>query len=1060
MIENQGDMAPRENEPGLSLEAIRTRLAGKTGKVYWRSLEELADAPEFTDLLHREFPRQASEWNEGVSRRDFLHVMAASLALAGLSGCAPRNPAEKILPYVKAPEGFIPGKPLYYATSIMDGGAATGVLVESHMGRPIKIEGNDRHPASLGATSAPLQASILTMYDPDRAQVVTNLEEVRPWTSFVTAMTASLAAQKITGGSGLRILTETINSPTAAAQLEKILADYPAARWHQFEPLNRDNVVEGARLAFGEPVDTHFNLLEARVIVSLDADFLFSGPGHLRYVRDFVRGRRVRTPGSGHGADSHGSATGVAPGSDPHQGQVEKSPTEYGAGPAVAEHGESPTGAGRAAEPPKMSMNRLYVAESGFTNTGSRADHRLAVRPEVIESIAREIARALGIGAAPGGAPLDAKAERWVAGLVSDLRKNPGASAVMVGEQQPPAVHALAHAINAALGNVGGPVLVTAPIAARAENQLASIKMLADDMEAGRVQLLLILGGNPVYNAPPELDFARRLGKVGVRVHHGLYEDETSELCHWHIPDTHPLEAWSDGRAYDGTVSIVQPLIAPLYEGKSIHEVLAVLTGETAKSGYDLVRDHWKSVMPGASFESTWSTAVHDGLLAGSAAAPFAGAIRDAAGFGSASGSASGGPVLAFRPDPSILDGRHANNGWLQELSKPLTRLTWENVALISPAMAQQLGLSNGQVLEIGTGGARVMAPTWVLPGQPAEVVTVHLGFGRTRAGRVGNGVGFDANRLRNADTYHWVNGVTVAKTGKKVKLACTQDHQSMEGRHLVRSTALAEHQKNPHWAHEFGIHDPPRDFTMYPNYEYKDNAWGLAIDLTSCVGCNACVVACQAENNIPVVGKTQVWRGREMAWLRIDRYFEGDLDEPALHYQPVMCQQCENAPCEAVCPVAATIHNHEGLNDMAYNRCVGTRYCSNNCPYKVRRFNFLHYSDPKTPQMKLLNNPDVTVRSRGVMEKCTYCVQRINAARIEAHKVNRPIRDGEIVTACQQACPAEAITFGDINDPNSRVAKLKADTLNYGILTDLNTRPRTSYLARLENPNPDMDHA
>jgi MoCo/4Fe-4S cofactor protein with predicted Tat translocation signal len=1035
VIEEKGDMAPRENPPALSLEDIRARLAGKTGKVYWRSLEELAETPEFTDLLHREFPRQASEWTDGVSRRDFLNVMAASLALAGLSGCGPRNPAEKILPYVKAPEGFVPGKPLFYASSLMDGGAATGVLVESHMGRPIKIEGNPQHPASLGATSAQMQASILTMYDPDRAQVVTNLEEVRPWTSFVTAMTAALAGQKVTGGSGMRILSTTINSPTAAAQLEKILAAYPAATWHQYEPLNRDNAVEGARLAYGEPVDVHFNLLEARVIVSLDADFLFSGPGHLRYVRDFARGRRVRTPGGGHAAAAgHGTA-----------------PADAHAAPAA-------TGAA-GHDAPAGSMSRLYVAESGFTNTGSRADHRLAVRPELIESIAREIARGVGVGASPGGAPLDAKAQRWVAGLVADLRKNPGHSAVLVGEQQPPAVHALAHAINAALGNVGGPVLLTVPVAARAENQLASIRRLADDMEAGRVQLLLILGGNPVYDAPPELDFARRLAKVGLRVHHGLYEDETSELCHWHVPDTHPLEAWSDGRAYDGTVGIVQPLIAPLYEGKSIHEVLAVLTGETAKSGYDLVRDHWKTVIDPAHFESAWSQAVHDGVIPGTAAAPFTGSARDAAGFGGGAAPA-GGTVIAFRPDPSIQDGRFANNGWLQELSKPLTRLAWENVALIAPAMAQQLGVSNGQVLELGTGGARVSAPAWILPGQPADVVTVHLGFGRTRAGRVGTGVGFDANKLRSADTFHWASGATVTKTGRKVKLACTQDHQSMEGRHLVRSASLDEHRKNPHWVHEFGIHDPPRDFTLYPNFQYPDSAWGLTIDLTSCVGCNACVIACQAENNIPVVGKSQVWRGREMAWLRIDRYFEGDLDDPSLHYQPVMCMQCENAPCEAVCPVAATIHNHEGLNDMAYNRCVGTRYCSNNCPYKVRRFNFMQYTDLKTPQMKLLNNPDVTVRTRGVMEKCTYCVQRINAARIEARKVNRPIRDGEIVTACQQACPAEAITFGDINDPKSRVAQLKDDVLNYGILTDLNTRPRTTYLARLENPNPDMDNA
>ncbi|MDZ4803644.1 MAG: TAT-variant-translocated molybdopterin oxidoreductase, partial [Candidatus Eisenbacteria bacterium] len=1009
---------------GLSLDTVRERLAGKTGRVYWRSLEELAEAPEFTDLLHREFPRQASEWTDAVSRREFLHVMAASLALAGLAGCGPRNPAEKILPYVKAPEGFIPGKPLYYASTLLDGGAATGVLVESHMGRPTKIEGNVRHPASLGATSAVMQASILTMYDPDRSQVVTSLEEVRPWNSFVQAMTQALAAQKAVGGSGLRILTETVNSPTTAAQLQKILADYPGARWHQYEPVNRDNVVDGARMAFGEAVDTHFNLLEARVIVSLDRDFLFEGPGHLRYVRDFARGRRVVTPGkAAHGADN---------------------------GHEPAAHHDAPSG----------TMSRLYVAESAFTNTGARADHRLAVRPDMIEPIVREIARQVGVTGALAGGSLDANTQRFVAGLTADLRSNAGAGAVLVGDHQPAAVHALVHAINAALGNVGGPVVHTAPIAARPENQLESIRTLVADMDAGRVQLLLILGGNPIYTAPAEMEFADRLGKVGFRVHLGLYEDETSELCHWHVPETHPLEAWSDARAYDGTMSIVQPLIAPLYEGKSVHEFLAVLTGETARSGYELVREAWKAATGGANFEAIWSETVHDGFLTGSAAIHSQALIRDAGTFapaGVSTATVSTGPVLAFRPDPSIGDGRHANNGWLQELSKPLTRLTWENVALISPVMAQSLGLMNGHVVELGAGGATTKAPVWILPGQPAEVITVHLGFGRTRAGRVGTGVGFDANKLRSASSFHWTGGVTIKKTGKKVKLACTQDHQSMEGRHLVRSASLSEHQKNPHWAHEVGTHEPPRDLTLYKDYPYNGNAWGLAIDLTSCVGCNACVIACQAENNIPVVGKSQVWRGREMAWLRIDRYFEGDLDDPALHYQPVMCMQCENAPCETVCPVAATVHNSEGLNDMAYNRCVGTRYCSNNCPYKVRRFNFMQYTDLKTPSMKLLNNPDVTVRTRGVMEKCTYCVQRINTVRIESRKANRPIRDGEIVTACQQACPAEAIVFGDINDPNSRVAKLKADTRNYGLLTDLNTRPRTTYLARLENPNPDM---
>jgi Fe-S-cluster-containing dehydrogenase component len=662
----------------------------------------------------------------------------------------------------------------------------------------------------------------------------------------------------------------------------------------------------------------------------------------------------------------------------------------------------------------------------------------------------------VNVAGAPSGPSLTPKEAAWVRALAADLTRNPGASVVMAGPTQPAVVHALAHAINGAVGAFGATVLVTDPVVARPEVQADSLRELVTDMSQGKVQVLLIVGANPVYDAPADLPFARALETVGFRAHWGLYDDETANLCHWHVPATHELEAWGDARSFDGTVSLIQPLIAPLYEGKTATEFLSVLLGESGKTAFDHVREYWQAARGGADFEAWWNTALHDGVIAGSEAPVRTVGAVSAAGW--TLPTPGSGTYLALRPDPSVGDGRWANNGWLQELSKPITHLTWENVALLSPRLAESLRVSNGDVVEVKAGATAVTIPAWILPGQPESVVTLHLGYGRTRAGRVGTGIGVSGYPLRSTAAPGHVSGVALRKTGKKVKLACTQNHHSMEGRHLVRSNTLAEHNKNSHWPHELGHHEPAADMTMYEGFKYPGNAWGLAVDLTSCTGCNACVVACQAENSIPVVGKEQVWRGREMAWLRIDRYFEGPIDEPELHYQPIMCQQCENAPCEAVCPVSATVHNHEGLNDMAYNRCVGTRYCSNNCPYKVRRFNFLKYSDETTPQYKLMRNPEVTIRTRGVMEKCTYCVQRINTARIEARTQGRPLKDGDIVTACQQACPAEAIVFGDINDPTSLVAQMKSDPLNYGILTDLNTRPRTTYLAELRNPNPDLE--
>jgi molybdopterin-containing oxidoreductase family iron-sulfur binding subunit len=611
--------------------------------------------------------------------------------------------------------------------------------------------------------------------------------------------------------------------------------------------------------------------------------------------------------------------------------------------------------------------------------------------------------------------------------------------------------------MNAALGNVGTTVVYTDPVQPVAVDQLQSLRELVDDINDGQVDLLVILGGNPVYTAPADLKFGEALKKVATRVHLGLYDDETSVLCHWHIPETHYLEQWSDARAFDGTASIVQPLIVPLYRGRSAHEVVTIFTARPERTPYDALREYWTAQpqAEGQNFDKFWRQSVHNGLIAGTAlpakAVQATGAIPP-----STAPPAGGGLEIHFAPDPAVYDGRFANNGWLQELPKPLTKLTWDNVAMIAPSTAAQLGLKNEDVVEIQYRNRTVNAPVWVQPGHAAEAVTVHLGYGRTRAGRVAEGAGFNAYTLRTSDAPWAGHGARLRKTGDIYRLAGTQGHHSMEGRAIVRTGTLEDYKAAPDFAQHLE-HSPQKSLTLYPDWKYEGYKWGMAVDQTVCTGCSACVVACVAENNIPIIGKDQVMRGREMHWLRIDRYFEGQAENPAIYHQPMLCQHCENAPCEVVCPVAATTHSPEGLNEMTYNRCVGTRYCSNNCPYKVRRFNFLLYSDWETPSVKLVKNPDVTVRSRGVMEKCTYCVQRINRARQDSKVEDRAIRDGEIVTACQAACPTDAIVFGDLNDPASRVAVLQAEAHSYGVLAELNTRPRTTYLAALRNPSPDL---
>jgi molybdopterin-containing oxidoreductase family iron-sulfur binding subunit len=1015
----------------LDLAAIRARLQSTRGRTYWRSLEELAETPEFQNILHNEFPKQAAEFTNPVSRRNFLKLMGASLALAGVNACT-RQPEEKIFPYVRAPEEIVPGKPLFFATAFLHRGFANGVWVESHDGRPTKVEGNPQHPASLGATDVFAQASVLDLYDPDRSQVVMRAGRISTWEAFLSELAPRLEALRGKQGAGLRFLTETITSPTLAAQIKAMLTAFPQAKWHQYEPTARDNVREGARLAFGADVETQYRFASADVILSLDAEFLVNMPGSLRYAREFADRRRIES------------------------------------GP--------------------RKMNRLYAVESSPTLTGGMADHRLAMRASEISDFGYAIAEKLGVSVEAGArsekralrSSFFASHEKWIEALVRDLQQHRGTSLVIAGDHQPAEVHALAHAMNHALGNVGATVIYTDPVEAHPVNQIESLRELVNDMQAGVVEMLIILGGNPVFNAPADFNFTESLSKAGFRAHLSMYDDETSEQCHWHIPELHALETWSDARAYDGTVSIIQPLIAPLYGGKSVHELLAVFTGQAGRSSHDIVRDYWKTQRPSVDFEKFWQISLHDGLIAGTAlpskpvslqfeerraTPPRIESLRKRSGEGEerstldASRSSSSQDVeIIFKPDPTIWDGRYASNAWLQELPKTLSRLTWDNAAFISPALAERLSLKNEEVVELKADGRVVQAPVWILPGHADNSITLHFGYGRTRTGRVGSGNGFNAYAVRTSNAMWSAQGVEIRKTGGRYALANTQHHHSMENRNLVRTGTVEEYREHPHFVHEVG-HDPKPDITLYPNeHKYEGYSWGMAVDLNSCIGCDACTIACQSENNIPIVGKEQVIVGREMHWIRIDRYYEGDdLDNPDTYHQPVMCMHCDNAPCEVVCPVAATVHGNEGLNEMVYNRCVGTRYCSNNCPYKVRRFNFLQYADKETPSLKLMRNPDVTVRTRGIMEKCTYCVQRINAARIEAKIEDREITDGEVVTACQQVCPTRAIVFGDLNDPNSRVSKLKVSNLNYGLLADLNTKPRTTYLAKLRNPNPEI---
>ena len=1036
-----GDRRPddrRDGRPGLDLGSLRERLRQAQGSRYWRSLEELADDESFQELLAQEFPRHYFS-PAGLDRRRFLQLSAASLALAGMAGCT-KQPPEKIVPYVEQPEEIVPGKPLWFATSMTLGGCSMPLLAESHMGRPTKVEGNPDHPASRGATDLFAQASVLELYDPDRAQAITQFGQLRSWADFIGAVETSRPQLALDEGEGLRILTGAVGSPTLLAQLEGITRSLPRARWHRWEAAGGYQAA-GARMAFGEPVETVFQLTDADVILALDSDFLTRGPGAVRYARDFASRRRVE-------ADPAHAGPDTAPDAAPQ-------------------------------------MCRLYAVESTFTNTGATADHRLALAPHEVAGFAALVAAELGVAGAPANVSAGLtrpEARLWAKAVAKDLQAHAGRCLVIAGPETPTAVHALAHAINGALGNLGTTVRTLEPVTPEPAalvpespetpsdstpsdstpsdgSPASSLAALVEDLRAGRVSTLVILGGNPVFDAPADLDFPGAVEKVGLRIYVGPYENETAARCQWMIPEPHFLESWGDGRAYDGSVCLSQPLIDPLYDSHSFHQVLAALDGRSDATTYELVREYWSSL---GVDEKAFRRAVHDGFLPGHGLAE-----RSVSAGGAAeameriaelwAAQPEDGVTLVLRPDPTVHDGRFLNNAWLQECPKPLTRLTWDNALLVAPRLAESRGWSSEDVVTVtlpGSGERTLEVPIWVLPGHPESTATLHLGYGRKRTGKIGAGTGVDVYPARSVDHLWAVPGVELTDAGRKVALASTQDHFAMEGRHPVRAATLERYRQDPAFAQHMG-HAPGEDHTFFPPYEYDGHAWGMELDLNACTGCNACVIACQAENNIPVVGKNNVLNGREMHWIRIDRYFEGSLDAPEVHQQPVMCQHCELAPCEVVCPVAATVHSSEGLNDMVYNRCVGTRYCSNNCPYKVRRFNFLEYQDHETPVLRMLRNPDVTVRERGVMEKCSYCVQRINGARQQAKVERRELVDGDILTACQQACPSGAIVFGDVNDPGSEVSRWKARPTHYGLLAELNTRPRTGYLAKVKNPNP-----
>ena len=1225
-----------EDKP-LDLDKVRAELAQTNGKTYWRSLDELSQKPGFNEMLRREFPGQAPKDWAPLPRRDFLKLMGASLALAGLSGCA-FQPNEKIVPYVNQPESYVPGIASYYATAMPFGGYALGLLAKSTSGRPVKVEGNPDHPTSggesrvdpatgkpgfkkRGATDVWAQASLLSMYDPERSQTIRKSGASSNWDTFVGEITRQIQASRRNKGADFALITETITSPTQLSLIKDIQDILPDMRWISYESINRDNVREGTRLAFGRELHPVYHFDRADVIVSLDCDFLLEEPGRVAHAREFIEGRRV--------TDKTARAT----------------------------------------------MNRLYCIESTSSITGASADHRFPVKAAQVDGIARALAQAVGVQGGAGAQQVTEEQNKWIQEIAKDLNSS-GKVIVVAGAHQPPAVHALAMGITERLNVTrrsvaptpeSEPITYHAPIEGAPVPHEAGLQAVVAEMNAGKIQTALVIGANPAYSAPRDLNFEAAMKKVPFRAHVGMYDDETGQLCTWHIPESHYLEQWSDARSIDGTASIVQPIIMPLYEScKSPLEVLAMLAGNVNASGYDIVRGYWartkglvndgtlaaaskqgelgkNSTLAQAGASGYTSAQVNNGAATGLSNTPMAGALggvaannpvvnqavvnggapanngtvnggamngvtprqpatngaarNSAAAMGGATAATATGDAFAFdrfwqnavhsgviagtaapavsvsagalnlpaqtvvgqgievnfRPCPTIWDGRFANNGWLQECPNPVTKITWDNAILVSPNTAQKNGWNNNDEIALELNGGKVTGGVWMLPGQPDDVVTLNLGYGRRAVGKIGTGTGFDANQLRTTENLWMAYGLKAVKTGGVYKIAVTAHHNLIStegdattlkdavlggdnektkvvddwitpetrgkdldgthGRDLIRVGTFDEmkagklpvsgedkvgvpisYPTNPKLEaklegaegeeHERQVADreladspsfypraadvealtPLRSVSAEKDLEAESaklgrtnvtNQWGMSVDLQSCIGCNACVVGCQSENNSAIVGKDQVLMGRSMHWIRIDAYMSGSYENPEVYFEPMMCQHCEKAPCAPVCPFNAVMESPGGINEQIYNRCVGTKYCENNCPYKVRRFNFLQYSDQISPTIQLMANPSVTVRSRGVMEKCTYCIQRVKAAEWQSKKEQRFIEDGEIIVACQQACPTNAIVFGDINDPNSEVSKLKRGDLTFGLLTHLNTGPRTSYTAKIKNPNP-----
>ena len=1028
-----------------------------TGRKYWRSLGQLGDTPEFRGWLTREFPQGAAEMQGGeVSRRNFLQLMGASMALAGLSFAGCRRPEKHLVPFTRGVEWSIPGKPIFYTTARPSRRGYAPLVAVTHDGRPTKIEGNPQHPVSKGATDMHSQSSVLDLYDTDRARFFVKKGEKSDAAAFEKALDGLIGAAG--DGAGLAFLLEKNNSPTRERLRGEIAKKFPKASWTVYEPLGTELADEAAAAAFGGGVAAVPVIDKADVIMSLDCDFL-GVEGDANTIREFSARRKVTGPGS--------------------------------------------------------KMNRLYVAENRYTVTGGIADHRMRVPASQIGAFALALAAEIATAtkdaalvqtATAFGTPAVQFNAEWVKVSAEDLLKNKGASLVLVGARQPAAVQVLVAAINAALGNIGktivGRKLTEKPAQAIAE--------LSKDIDDKKVKTLVIVGGNPVYNAPEDLKWADRQKSVGTVVRLGYYEDETAAHAHWNAPLTHYLESWGDGLAADGSYVSVQPMILPLFGGWSELDLLAKFAGLLKPTGPELIQETFKALAKPTEFVGAWAKFLHDGFLADSAAKPEVLKFDGAAAAKTVTGKslpalAEGAYEVVFTGCAKVDDGRFTNNGWLQEIPDPITKIAWDNAALISPATAKKLGVEDNGLIAITVGNNTLTVAAILAPGHAENSISIALGYGRTVVGQVGAHTGFNAYPLRTTTSPYFVTGATAKATGKAYKLALTQEHWALEGRgsDLTREATLEEYKAKPDFAKKMGMdaHIPP-NVSLYTNpplnkpESLDPHAWGMVVDLNTCIGCSACMVACQSENNIPIVGKEQVAEGREMHWIRTDRYFastdKNDAD-PEMVSQPMMCQHCENAPCETVCPVNATVHSEDGLNVMAYNRCIGTRYCANNCPFKVRRFNFFDYNErnvhgrAKNPDdrklftglyewnltsergaedvTKMSKNPNVTVRMRGVMEKCTFCVQRIQEAKIATKVAVRDSGDVRIptdafTTACAQACPADAITFGDINNPESAVSKLKASERGYRLLEYLNVGSRVTYLARIRNPNTEMPGA